>query len=91
MGGYYARPSQPCLRYLIMQQRLTSLRGSQPEINAIALSDQITRMRTILKRIKSINDHLTALRKSANGIETEAETLRNELRGAIDLIEDAMG
>ena len=78
------------IRFLIMQQRLTALRASQPEINAIALSDQIERMRTTLKRIKSINDHLTALRKSANGIETEAETLRNELRDALTSIEDTV-
>lgn len=78
------------LRFLIMQQRLTALRASQPEINAIALSDQIARMRTTLKRITSINKHLTALRQHANEIETEAETLRNELRDALTSIEDAM-
>jgi len=78
------------LRFLIMQQRLTALRASQPEINAIALSDQIARMRTTLKRITSINKHLTALRQHANEIETEAETLKTELRDALTSIEDAM-
>jgi DNA repair ATPase RecN len=78
------------IRFLIMQQRLTALRASQPEMDAIALSDQIARMRTTLKRIKSINEHLTALRKSANSIETEAETLKNELRDALNSIEDAV-
>ncbi len=78
------------IRYLIMQQRLTALRASQPEINAIALSNQIERMRTTLKRITSINKHLTALRQNANDIETEAETLKTELRDALTSIEDAM-
>jgi hypothetical protein len=63
---------------------------SQPEINAIALSDQIARMRTTLKRITSINKHLTTLRQSANSIETEADTLKNEFRDALTSIEDAM-
>jgi hypothetical protein len=78
------------IRYLIMQQRLTALRASQPEINVIALCAQIERMRTTLKRIASINKHLTALRQNANDIETDAEMLRNELRDAIASIEDAM-
>jgi hypothetical protein len=78
------------IRFLIMQQRLSVLRASQPEINAIVLSDQIGRMRTTLRRIASINKHLTALRQHANDIETEAETLKNELRDALTSIEDAM-
>ena len=78
------------IRYLIMQQRLTALRASQPEINAIALSDQIGRMRTTLKRITSINKHITALRQNTNDIEAEAETLKHELRDALTSIEDAM-
>jgi hypothetical protein len=78
------------IRYLIMQQRLTALRASQPEINVIALSDQIARMRTTLKRITSINKHLTKLRENANDIEAEAEMLRNELRDALNSIEDAV-
>ncbi len=79
------------IRYLIMQQRLTALRASQPDINAIALEDQLQRIRTTLKRITSINKHLTALRQNANEIEAEAESLKHEIRGAIDSIEDAMG
>ena len=78
------------IRYLIMQQRLTALRASQPEINVIALSDQIARMRTTLKRITSINKHLTKLRENANDIEAEAEMLRNEFRDALNSIEDAV-
>jgi hypothetical protein len=78
------------IRFLIMQQRLTALRASQPEINAIALSDQIQRMRTTLKRITSINKHLTAIRENANDIETETETLKNEFRDALTSIEDAI-
>lgn len=78
------------IRYLIMQQRLSVLRASQPDINAIALSAQIERMRTTLKRITSINKHLTGLRQNANNIEAEAEMLRNELRDAIASIEEAL-
>jgi predicted nucleic acid-binding Zn-ribbon protein len=78
------------IRYLIMQQRLTSLRASQPEINAIAIEDQIQRIRTTLKRITNINKHLTALHHSANAIETEADTLKHEIRGVLDSIEDVI-
>jgi hypothetical protein len=78
------------IRFLIMQQRLNALRASQPEMDAIALSDQLARMRTTLKRITSINKHLTALRQHANDIETEAETLKTELRDALNSIEDAV-
>ena len=78
------------IRYLIMQQRLTALRTSQPEINAIAIEDQIQRIRTTLKRITSINKHLTSLHQSANAIETEADTLKHEIRGVLDSIEDVI-
>jgi len=78
------------VRYLIMQQRLTALRTSQPEINAIAIEDQIQRIRTTLKRITSINKHLTALHQSANAIETEADTLKHEIRSVLDSIEDVI-
>lgn len=78
------------IRFLIMQQRLTALRASQPEINAIALSDQLQRMRTTLKRITSINKHLSKLRENANDIEAESEMLRNEFRDALNSIEDAV-
>lgn len=78
------------IRFLIMQQRLSALRASQPEMDAIALSAQIERMRTTLKRITSINKHLTKLRENANDIEADAEMLRNELRDAIASIEDAV-
>jgi len=78
------------IRYLIMQQRLAALRTSQPEINAIAIEDQIQRIRTTLKRITNINKHLTALHQSTNAIETEADTLKHEIRSVLDSIEDVI-
>lgn len=92
-GSWVATTHQlltPAIRFLVAQQRLTAQRASQPEIDAIALEDQLQRIRTTLKRIASINKHLTNLRESANAIETEAETLKHEIRGALDSIEDAI-
>jgi hypothetical protein len=71
------------LRFLVLQQRFTAQRATQREFDASAIDNE-------LQRITSINTHLTALRKSANGIESEAEHLKHEIRDALDSIEDAI-
>lgn len=78
------------IRFLLVQQRLMVQRASQPEIDAIALQDQLQRIRTTLKRIATINRHLTDVRKSANSIETEAEILKQEIRSVLESIENAI-
>ena len=78
------------IRFLAVQQRLTIVRASQPEINATTVENQLQRIRTTLKRITKINTHLTAMRKNTNEIESEVDTLRQEVSGALDSIKDAV-
>ena len=78
------------IRFLLVQQRLIVQRASEPELDAIAVQDQLQRIRTTLKHITTINRHLTDVRKSTNSIETEAEILKQEIRSALESIENAI-
>ena len=43
-----------------------------------------------MDRVKSINRKVTEVRAGASDIQTEAEALRDEVRGALTTIEDAI-
>ena len=74
------------LRWLILQGRLQAMRASAPEFDAASVEIQIKRTRTALERVKSINRKVTEVRGSAQGIQDEAEYLREEIRGAMSSI-----
>ncbi len=78
------------VRFLIAQQRLSTLRASKPEIDAVAVDAQLGRIRTALARVTTINRKVTDVHESANQIQAESEAIRNEVRGAISAIEDAI-
>jgi hypothetical protein len=78
------------LRWLILQGRLQAMRASAPEFDAASVEIQIKRTRTALDRVKSINRKVTEVRGSAQDIQDEAECLREEIRGAMSSIEDAL-
>ncbi len=78
------------LRFLMVQKRLASLRAAAPEVDSASIEAQIQRIRTTLDRVKSINRKVTEVRAGASDIQTEAEALRDEVRGALTTIEDAI-
>jgi archaellum component FlaC len=79
------------VRFVLALHRLRSLRSESPEFDGAAIENQIQRMRTSLKRVTSISTKVTDVRSSAEAIGEEANLLREEIRVALNTIEDAIG
>lgn len=79
------------VRLLLALHRLRTLRSEFPEFDGSLVESQIQRIRTALKRVTSINRKVNDVRSSADGISSEAATLRDEVREALIAIEDAVG
>ena len=78
------------VRFLILSHRLSVLKSEKPSVDVQALAPQLERIRTSLKRITSINKKATTIRQGADYIQQEGEYLRDEVRGAIMLMEDCL-
>lgn len=78
------------LRFLLNLKRLEEIKSAKPEIDASAIEDQIKRIRISLNRVKTINQKISYLQSTSVDIKQEVETLRDEIRGALLGIEDAM-
>lgn len=78
------------IRFLVAQERLAQIHATAPEVDAASIEAQLQRVRTSLDRVKKINTSITAVHNSANDIESEAEKLRNEIKGCLLYIEDAL-
>ena len=78
------------LRLLIALHRLRTLRSESDDFDGSLVESQIERIRTALKRVTSINRKVTEVRCCADGISSEASTLRDEVREALLSIEDAI-
>lgn len=78
------------LRFTVVRERLAALRAAAPEVNAASIEAQLQRIRTALARVKTINSKVTDVRSSIDDIQGEAVALRDEVRGALTAIEDAL-
>jgi hypothetical protein len=78
------------LRWLIIQKRLAETRAAAAQVDAPAIDAQIRRMRTSLERVRAINRQAGNVREGIDGIQSEAEALRDELRDSLFAIEEAM-
>ncbi|BDA65970.1 hypothetical protein CAL7716_001360 [Calothrix sp. PCC 7716] len=78
------------IRFLVMQQKLELQRTSQQGIDTTSVEAQIQRIRTTLKRITNINTHINKLRENSNTIASEVDSLKLEIRDALDCIEDSI-
>lgn len=78
------------LRWLVVLARLQVLQAKASETDATSIQAQVRRIRTSLDRVKNINRKATEARGSAQGIQEEAELLRDEIRNALLAIEEAM-
>ncbi len=78
------------IRFLVALHRLRTLRSDRPELDGVAIENQIQRIRIALDRIKTINRKITVVRTTADEIGTEATSLREEIREALIAVEDAM-
>lgn len=71
------------LRILLLEQQAAAMREVRPEVDTVGIQDQLRRIRTALARIKTINTKVTDGHSALDGISTEAEELRNEIRDAL--------
>lgn len=78
------------IRFLVVQQKLELQRTSQQGIDTNSVEAQIQRIRTTLKRITNINTHINKLRENSNTIASEVDSLKLEIRDALDCIEDSI-
>lgn len=78
------------VRFLITIKRLEALKRESPDVDGAAIESQIERIRTALKRITAINRKAGDVQSSAEGIKTEAGSLRDEIRDALNAVEDSL-
>jgi hypothetical protein len=78
------------IRFLIVQRRLAALRSSAPEVDSASIEAQVKAIRTALGRIRTIKTKLTELGGCSTVIDEQADQLREEVKEAISVIEDAM-
>ena len=78
------------IRFLILSHRIVVMKSEKPDVDAQSLEPQLERIRTSLKRIANINKKATAIRQGADYITQESEDLRDEIRGALVLMEDGL-
>jgi hypothetical protein len=78
------------LRFLIVWERFEALRAVKPELDAAAIGAQIQHIRTAIGRVKTINRKTNDIRNTITSIQLEAETLRDDVKSALLVIEDAL-
>ena len=78
------------VRFLVAQHRLSLIRAANREVNIVGVEAQLARIRTALGRVININGKVTKGRDALTEIQAEADGLRNEIRGALVSIEDAL-
>lgn len=78
------------IRFLIVQERLKDLREATADIDCASIEAQVQRIRTSLERVKKISRRVGDVRLSADEIQQEAEVLRDEIKGALAFVEEAI-
>ncbi len=75
------------IRFLWVQERLQQVRAATPSLDASGIANQIQRIKTALARITNIKTKVTAVRDE---IEREADALREDIRSALNEVEDGL-
>lgn len=82
------------LRFLIVRRQLDEARTQQRDVDTSLVAERLERIQTALRRIATINRHATEVEKAvADGftsIRSEADLLRNDIRSALEEIEEAI-
>jgi len=78
------------IRFLLVQERIRTLRAAMPEVDASSIETQLQTVRTTLSRVTTISKKVTDVRASAQGIQDEAECIRTEIRAALAEIEETL-
>lgn len=78
------------IRWLIVQNRIAQANKSTVAVDSAMILQQVQRIRTSLDRVKTMNRKVTDVRSSVNEIQIEDETLRDEVRTSVTVVEDAL-
>jgi hypothetical protein len=78
------------VRWLLIMQRLAVARQSAPALDLEGIEGQLQRIRTAIERIAEINRKVTAGKTALEGIRTDGEAIRAEIRDALTRIEEGI-
>ena len=78
------------VRFLIIQWGIDRRKAITSTLDASAVHAQTERIKTALARVRNINTKATTIRDSANDIQSEAESLRDDVKGALSELEDLL-
>lgn len=81
---------QTAIRLLLTLHRLQTMQAEAPEFDGAVVESQMTRIRTSLKRITNINTKSKTAKDAVDSIMGDAESLRDEIRDALNAIEDVL-
>jgi hypothetical protein len=92
--GPWIATTQPFLtfaiRFLALLYRLNTMRRSQPDLDATAIEEQLSQIRTALARIATIKRSITEVTKSTEAIRVQIDALKVEINDALLGIEQAL-
>lgn len=78
------------VRFAIAMHRLRTIRSDTPAFDGTAVENQVQRIRTSLGRITKIRRKVTDVCTAAEFIKTEAGEMQDEIRDALNSIDDAI-
>ena len=78
------------VRFHILTHRMTQVKGHSEQFDVQLVEPQLERIRTALKRIALVKKNTTSIRHSADVIQGETESLRDEIKNGINSIEELL-
>lgn len=92
--GPWVATTQPFLtfaiRFLVLLNRLNTMRSSHPDLDATLIEEQLSQIRTALARIATIKRYITEVTKSTEAIRVQIDALKVEISDALLGIEQAL-
>jgi hypothetical protein len=79
------------IRFALLLHRMDQADRDRDVIDAQAVSEQVERIRTSLRRVSTVKRHATSIRGSADAIQDEVEQLNFDVRSALCTIEEQLG
>jgi hypothetical protein len=75
----------------LLLHRLDQADRDRDVVDAHAMAEQVERIRTALRRVSTVQRHVTSIRGSAATIQEEIEQLNFDVRSALCAIEEQLG
>lgn len=78
------------LRFVLVETRLRALLEEQPEADTAAIQKEIDRIRTAMRRARTIKTKSSGIQRGADAIVSEVDELAREINAALADIEEAL-